>query len=364
MNMLKIRCPHCKQEFYVDKDLSEQIVECQNCQQKIRVPKMDKATWKSSDIVIDSASTECRIDLIAAIRELQGWGLKEAITFVDHLLLTFMENIPTNKAKDVKRRLEKTGAVIHLEPYNTTDTHIAMDQNDVQTSQTYSNSQHGQQKCNESRGTNSSSFLFVCPECGTASELKGTMKGKSYICPACGEKVTANPSETRRCPHCGGEIKIKAVLCKYCHKDVPSLNIRSSEKKNTQSNSYPSDTKKQNSNSNNVADTLGFIVLFLVVLGVIALILWLLWSFVTGMPRLAFWLIVSIFWIIYMACGGLKKKSIALILLIGTIAWGWWAHTHFESQDAREARKLQEENEKLMNETIRLEKENGMYYPF
>ena len=82
---------------------------------------------------------------------------------------------------------------------------------------------------NENPGENhfsNDSFLFICPECGTASELKAGMNGKSFTCPACGEDVTAVPSLTRQCPHCGEEIKIKAVYCKHCHKNIPPIQPR------------------------------------------------------------------------------------------------------------------------------------------
>ena len=168
--MLKIRCPHCKQEFYVDKDLSEQIVECQNCQQKIRVPKMDKALLSNQDIKLNREATEQQIDF---------------------------------------------------------ETHGTMEQNNFLHSKKIDNlhkKQQGGDECKEH--THNGSFIFICPECGTASELKAGMNGKSFTCPACGEDVVANPSLTRKCPMCGKDIKIKAVFCKYCQKDIPPVRPR------------------------------------------------------------------------------------------------------------------------------------------
>ena len=66
-------------------------------------------------------------------------------------------------------------------------------------------------------------FTFICSECGTVAELPEALNGKEYECLSCCETVIALPATERPCPFCGEKIKIKAMVCKYCRKNVPAL---------------------------------------------------------------------------------------------------------------------------------------------
>ena len=119
METLKIRCPRCKNEFRVDESSSGQVMGCPNCQQKIRIPKIEKKTSICFDIAINRISDDHRIEVIAAIRELKGIGQMEAVDFAEHLPQTLLKNIPSERAEQLKRRLEEAGAVVHMEPSDT-----------------------------------------------------------------------------------------------------------------------------------------------------------------------------------------------------------------------------------------------------
>lgn len=54
-----------------------------------------------------------------------------------------------------------------------------------------------------------------CPECGALGPAKALKCGK------CGADFTAAPPpDTRACPYCAEEIKIAAVVCKHCGREV------------------------------------------------------------------------------------------------------------------------------------------------
>ena len=74
-----------------------------------------------------------------------------------------------------------------------------------------------------SGGAGNGRFIFICPECGEASEMSERKLGQSIDCPFCGETVTVTRTETRSCPKCGEEIKINAVVCKHCRRRIPPL---------------------------------------------------------------------------------------------------------------------------------------------
>ena len=61
-----------------------------------------------------------------------------------------------------------------------------------------------------------SSFLFICPNCGTQAELPTALKGTKYECAGCCEESIAEPATEKKCPHCGKMINIRANICKYC----------------------------------------------------------------------------------------------------------------------------------------------------
>lgn len=66
----------------------------------------------------------------------------------------------------------------------------------------------------------SDKFPFICPSCGTLTELDAEQEGQEYECPACCEISVAKPATEKRCPHCGELIKIQASICKFCKKSV------------------------------------------------------------------------------------------------------------------------------------------------
>ena len=121
MGTLKIRCPRCKNEFRVDESSSEQVMGCPNCKQKIRIPKIEKTSSLCFDIIIDQICNDHRIEVIAAIRELKDIGQMEAVDFAEHLPQTLLENIPSERAAQLKRLLEEAGAVVQLEPSESAD---------------------------------------------------------------------------------------------------------------------------------------------------------------------------------------------------------------------------------------------------
>ena len=68
-------------------------------------------------------------------------------------------------------------------------------------------------------------FIFICPECDTPAELPESMQGKEYECTSCCETTIATPAEERKCPKCGGSVKIKATVCKHCKTPLQALLI-------------------------------------------------------------------------------------------------------------------------------------------
>ncbi len=62
------------------------------------------------------------------------------------------------------------------------------------------------------------SFPFVCPACGSVTELDSSLLNQVYECPECCEKSIAVPAEERPCPHCGQMIKYQAKICRFCKK--------------------------------------------------------------------------------------------------------------------------------------------------
>lgn len=56
-----------------------------------------------------------KINIIKAVREINpDLGLKDAKELVDHLPATVMENVPTEKAKEMQKKLEAAGAKVEL----------------------------------------------------------------------------------------------------------------------------------------------------------------------------------------------------------------------------------------------------------
>ena len=76
-----------------------------------------------------------------------------------------------------------------------------------------------------SSGSAETTFIFVCPDCGTQVELPSVFKGKEFECKVCCETSIAQPATEKKCPHCGAVIKFNVTRCKYCKKDVNDTSI-------------------------------------------------------------------------------------------------------------------------------------------
>ena len=63
-------------------------------------------------------------------------------------------------------------------------------------------------------------FPFICPLCGTLTELASSLQDQEYECPACSEKSIAVPATEKPCPYCGEMIKFRAKICRFCKKSV------------------------------------------------------------------------------------------------------------------------------------------------
>lgn len=72
------------------------------------------AEEKTSFTVELKAAGEQKIQVIKAVRELTGLGLKEAKDIVDGAPKTIKENVAKAEAEEMKKKLEEVGAVIEL----------------------------------------------------------------------------------------------------------------------------------------------------------------------------------------------------------------------------------------------------------
>lgn len=66
----------------------------------------------------------------------------------------------------------------------------------------------------------SNKFPFICPSCGTLTDLDSSLQNQEYECPACCEKSIAVPATEKPCPHCGEMIKFQAKICRFCKGSV------------------------------------------------------------------------------------------------------------------------------------------------
>lgn len=93
----------------------------------------------------------------------------------------------------------------------------------------------------------SSKFPFICPSCGTLTELDSSLQNQEYECPACCEKAIAVPATERPCPYCGEMIKFQAKICRFCKKSVEPE--KSSFPSSAQRNSTPPQLTPATSNT-------------------------------------------------------------------------------------------------------------------
>lgn len=74
----------------------------------------DAASEKTSFTVELKAAGEQKIQVIKAVRELTGLGLKEAKDIVDSAPKAVKENVSKADAEEMKKKLEAAGAVVEL----------------------------------------------------------------------------------------------------------------------------------------------------------------------------------------------------------------------------------------------------------
>ena len=77
-------------------------------------PAQGGAEEKSDYTVVLTSAGEGKIQVIKAVKELLGLGLKEAKDLVDGALANIKENVPTEEAESIKKTLEEAGATVEL----------------------------------------------------------------------------------------------------------------------------------------------------------------------------------------------------------------------------------------------------------
>ncbi|ROT47322.1 50S ribosomal protein L7/L12 [Candidatus Cardinium hertigii] len=65
------------------------------------------------DIILKSAGAS-KLAVVKLVKEIIGWGLKEAKEFVDAAPGTLKEKLPKEEAESIKRKLEEAGAEVEL----------------------------------------------------------------------------------------------------------------------------------------------------------------------------------------------------------------------------------------------------------
>lgn len=207
------------------------------------------------------------------------------------------------------------------------------------------------------------SINFTCPNCHQEIEADDSFQGMEANCPSCDTKLIVpvpNSSQIprddeRECPFCGEIIKKKAIICRFCKEKLDGSSIvnngyqpeeaQSASKEDTDGGNgktedifdvHPEDSAENKEHGNGCASTpedkkgntskdWKCCLLFLVG-GCI--LLWLGWMFVTGCPRLAFWILTPIVGcVIY--CNGEKLNKVVVAILSAVIfLWGFVAHRH------------------------------------
>jgi large subunit ribosomal protein L7/L12 len=77
-------------------------------------PAQGGAEEKSDYNVVLASAGESKIQVIKAVKELLGLGLKEAKDLVDGAPTNVKEGVPTEEAESIKKTLEEAGATIEL----------------------------------------------------------------------------------------------------------------------------------------------------------------------------------------------------------------------------------------------------------
>lgn len=207
------------------------------------------------------------------------------------------------------------------------------------------------------------SINFTCPNCHQEIEADDSFQGMEAKCPSCDTKLIVpvpNSSQIlrddeRECPFCGEIIKKKAIICRFCKEKLDGSSIvnngyqpeeaQSASKEDTDGGNgktedifdvHPEDSAENKEHGNgcdstpedkkgNTSKDWKCCLLFLVG-GCI--LLWLGWIFVTGCPRLAFWILAPIVGcVIY--CNGEKLNKVVVAILSAVIfLWGFVAHRH------------------------------------
>lgn len=207
------------------------------------------------------------------------------------------------------------------------------------------------------------SINFTCPNCHQEIEADDSFQGMEAKCPSCDTKLIVpvpNSSQIlrddeRECPFCGEIIKKKAIICRFCKEKLDGSSIvnngyqpeeaQSASKEDTDGGNgktedifdvHPEDSAENKEHGNgcdstpedkkgNTSKDWKCCLLFLVG-GCI--LLWLGWMFVTGCPRLAFWILAPIVGcVIY--CNGEKLNKVVVAILSAVIfLWGFVAHRH------------------------------------
>lgn len=75
----------------------------------------DVAEEKTSfDVILTGMAADTKIQIIKAVREVAGLGLKEAKTLVDSAPKTLKEGISKDEAESIKKQVEEAGGICEI----------------------------------------------------------------------------------------------------------------------------------------------------------------------------------------------------------------------------------------------------------
>ncbi len=74
----------------------------------------DESAGKSAFNIELKSAGDKKIEVIKAVRDITGQGLKEAKDIVDGIPHTIKENVPKEEAEEIKKKLEAAGATVEL----------------------------------------------------------------------------------------------------------------------------------------------------------------------------------------------------------------------------------------------------------